>query len=142
MILAPQGRYVQSAETAQIQATGEQSVLSQLSRSVSEYMTAIIREKMRWDGFAEETIEETSYTLNTDFFTNRLSSQDLVALVQTYQSGLITKNTFINNLKDGEIIDSSVNNEEYIESLEQEQTQRADQIEDQTIQETGALFGE
>ncbi len=141
-ILAPQGRYVQSAETAQIQATGEQSVLSQLSRATSEYMTAIIREKMRWDGIAEEVIEVTYYTLNTDFFTNRLSSQDLVALVQTYQSGLITTETFINNLKDGEIIDSSVNTAEYIEKLQGQQAEQIARIDDAAIDDTAALFEE
>jgi hypothetical protein len=138
-ILAPQGRYVQSAETATIQATGEASVLSAIRDGVSAFMTWIIIEVLKWH---VENVENdaVAYSLTNDFFSNRMGPQEQISILQLWQSGVITNDTLVNNYRNGEIIQSELTNEEYIEQLEQQKAEQAQRQEDADIQETEELF--
>jgi len=89
-------RIVQDSSVAKTatQAGGERasetSVLSNVSRNVSQaYKQCLLWSWMYSDSNAVEDSEEIKYELNTDYEISRLDPQLLLALVSTWQSGLI-----------------------------------------------------
>ena len=144
-VLAPQGRYVQSAETAEIQASGEASILTTIVNSASEFVTWAMREiaKFKFPDMSEDDLSaNVTYTLNTDFFTNRLSPQDRAQLMMELQKGLITMDTYIDNMIAGEIIDANVDRDTYKQELETQKRESLDMQMEAEANATAALFNE
>jgi hypothetical protein len=144
-ILAPQGRYVQSAETAQIQASGDASILATLSAAGSELITWILQEIGKWKfpTYSDEQIKsDISYSMSTDFFTTRLDAQSQIAAMQQLQAGVWTLDTYINNMKAGEVIDANADNEEYKEQLKKEAGERAELQKAALDNQVGQFFNE
>jgi len=50
------------------------------------------------------TSEHLNYTLNTDFDSTLLSATEIQALVAAWQSGAISQDTLLHNLRTGEIL--------------------------------------
>jgi hypothetical protein len=121
-LLAQKGRYVQAAETAQIQSRGESSVVASVARSVSVVMSEIFKFKLRWSG----SQSEVEIALNTDFDEARYSAQDLTPLYQMLQGGGISFDVFYYALDKLELYPPNWTKEKELVAL----------------QETEALFGE
>lgn len=104
-MLAPEKSGVEAGDTLAMRHTGESSVLAGMANLVSEGMTKVLRTMERWQGRADSDV---AYKLNTDFMPQGLTAQDLTALVQAWQSGGISWETFFDNLKRGEIVAAEV----------------------------------
>lgn len=100
-MLGNQGRYVQSAETATINNSGESSILSQLAVSLSKELSELFTFKAKWS-LADDNVS-IKVTLNTDFVNNAISGQELTAWMQSLQSGAISPETYFYNLSKREV---------------------------------------
>lgn len=99
---------VESADTASIHRSGENSVLSGISQALSKALTKALSIMDIWLGGTGESYIE----LNTDFLGMPLNAQELTALVSAWQSGAISQETLFNNLKRGELYSDSETFEE------------------------------
>lgn len=115
-MLAPEKRAVETAETANINRAGETSVLASLAISVSMTIQDALTFLAEWAGVSGEI----KFRLNTDFLVVTMSSQDLTALLQTWQSGGIAYADFLNNLKRGEIVQEDRTEDEIKSEIETE----------------------
>jgi hypothetical protein len=139
--LASQGRYVQSAETATINQSSETSILSKMSQSISDYITWILVEVAKWEFPNNDKLhEKIGYKLTTDFLSSTMDPQMIAAQQSLLNEGKITLDTFINNLKTGEIIQENVDNEEYKKQLEKQLQEINERMEQQAIIEVSEII--
>lgn len=115
-MLTPDKKSVETAETAQIHRQGENSVLSSLSQSVSHSLEKALEIFAMWLGVEGDI----TYKLNKDFMAIIMSSQQLLALVATWQAGGIAFEDFLENLKRGEIVQEERTAEDIKDEVEQE----------------------
>lgn len=99
-MLEGQKASVESAETLQQRAAGEQSQLAAMANTISMGITKALTVFAEWAG-ASGKVE---YQINKDFIPAGLTSQDLTALVGAWQSGAISGQVLFENLQKGEII--------------------------------------
>lgn len=100
-ILTPEKKGVEASETAQINRSGETSVLSSLAMSAGDAIEKALTFMVEWAGFESGDV---SFRLNNDFLALQMSPQQLTALLNTWQSGGIAFEDFLENLKRGEIV--------------------------------------
>ncbi len=92
---------VEAAETARIRQTSETVTLITISKSISDGLTKTLQMVEMWRG--SEPSEDTSVTMNTDFIETKITPQEITALLQTLLAGKISLDTFLYNLKEGEM---------------------------------------
>ena len=109
---------VETAEAIRLRQTNESSVISAIAMNVSRAYQIALEWAAEWVG--ETNPDTISFALNTDFFAKRLDPQELIALVQSWQSGAITSRDLFNNLVTGEIIISDKDYEQHVAELEDE----------------------
>jgi hypothetical protein len=98
----------EAAETVARRQSGEESVLSSMSQTISQGLTRALSWMALWEGIATPVV----YTLNRDFLPTVMDPAELTALVAAWQNGAISQQTLFQSLKDGEIIDSNTTFEE------------------------------
>lgn len=100
-ILEEQKREAEAAETVKIRQGGDISTLGAISDAISRAVEAIVTRLLWWAGIdaADVTVE-----LNMDFQLVKLSPEELTALLQAWQAGGIAKETFLWNLKRGQLM--------------------------------------
>lgn len=102
----------ETATGAGIRASGEFSVLAQLSGNVSKVLSRACSFMLGWAGYGPVNI-----LLNTKYLPAKMTPQELQALVGAWQSGAISSQTFFYNLQQGELIAEDIDFEteqEYI----------------------------
>lgn len=99
-MLSPEKKQAETAETASIHRAGEASVLSSLAISVSRALTKSLQTMLAWAGISGTAKVE----LNTDYYPIPMTPEQLNALVATWQSGGISKETLFWNLQQGEVV--------------------------------------
>jgi hypothetical protein len=116
-ILEEQKREAEAAETVKIRQGGDISTLGAISDAVSRAVEAVVERLLWWAGRdeADVTIE-----LNMDFQLVKLSPEELTALVQTWQAGGLSKETFLWNLKRGQLMPEDRTVEDELAKLETE----------------------
>ncbi|MCP4336486.1 MAG: DUF4055 domain-containing protein [Mycoplasma sp.] len=142
-IIAPEKRQTETAETASIHRQGEQSVLKRIANATSRSITKALQIIGEWERLSEKQIEETEYKLNVDFMPSEMDTKKLTALLSSLQSGGISRMTFFEQLKKGEIIKGDTTFEEYISEIEEDQIDTSavfnddedDEIETEPIQD-------
>ena len=107
-MLEGQKASVEGAETLKTRSVGESSHLSSISELLSSGFTAALTLMAEWGG----ATGEVSYELIKDFTPAGITSQELTALVSSWQSGAISHEVLFENLKRGELIDSELSFEE------------------------------
>lgn len=107
-MLAAEKKQAEAAETVQLRHAGEGAVLSSMAKTVSEGMTMLLQIVADWQGIAGEI----DFELNSDFFDQQMSPQELTALFQVMQGGGMSKQTFFWNLKRGERVPDNVDYED------------------------------
>ena len=112
-MLESQKASVESAETQKTRQAGEQSQMAAVVDMVSVAMTKALSVFSQWAGGDGEVV----YHINKDFIPVSMTAQELTALVSSWQAGAISEQTLFDNLKAGEIIDSSVTFEEEQERI-------------------------
>jgi hypothetical protein len=113
-MLAPEKAGVESADALGNRHNGEHSYLASIASVVSDAVTRLLRIVADWEGIGGEV----SYKLSTDYTPSGLTAQQLTALVQAWQSGGISWETFFWNLKEGEIVSSEVTEDEERDRLD------------------------
>jgi len=123
-LLESQKRVSESAEALSIRQAGESSIIASISSSVTASMNEVLRWVYWWhstEGRPEDiTPEHIKYELNTDFDSSLLSATEIQALVAAWQSGAISRDTLLHNLRTGEILPSARTNEQELELIRKE----------------------
>ena len=92
---------VETAEAARIRQSGESGALTAIVENISEGLTVTIKRYTEWVGNADDS---TYVKMNTDFIDTSVSPQEITALLAALQSGSMSLDTFLYNLKMGEIL--------------------------------------
>ena len=100
---------VESANTAAIHRSGEQSMLACMAQALSIAITKALK-TFTWFAGGDES--DVSFELNRDFFPVPMDSLELTALVAAWQNGAIDYETLVENLQKGEIVRMDVTPEE------------------------------
>lgn len=101
--LANGGGGVKSAETARIDASSETATLSIIANAVDETMSQLNEIIAQW-----ENAPVPEFQINRDFIDVNIDPQMLSELRNTWQSGGMSLDTFLNQLLKGEILPSGV----------------------------------
>jgi hypothetical protein len=107
-MLEVQSKGVESADTAAIHRTGEQSMLASVSQAVSIAFTKALETFCAFAGAKGDI----SFKLNKDFFPVPMDSLQLTALIAAWQNSAISYDTLIDNLKSGEILEQDATPEQ------------------------------
>jgi hypothetical protein len=107
-------RGAEAAETVRLRGSGESSVLSNISSTVSAGLTQCLQWFADWEGLNVEPVIQ----LNRDFMDSRMGAQELTALVAAWQSGAIPLDDLLYNLQRGEMLRPDYSLDEFKELLE------------------------
>lgn len=116
-ILEEQKREAEAAETVKIRQGGDISTLGAISDAVSRAVEAVVNRLLWWSGIDEPDV---TVELNMDFQLARLSPEELTSLVQAWQAGGMSKETFLWNLKRGQLMPEDRTVEDELAKLETE----------------------
>lgn len=112
-MLESQKAGVESADAIARRMSGEESLLSIMSQTISMGLTRALQWFSDWAG----ANGEVSVKLTRDFMPAGMTSQDMIAQIGAWQQGAISQQTLFENLKAGEIIASDVTFEEEQERI-------------------------
>jgi hypothetical protein len=99
-MLAPQKKAVEAADTHELRAAHDTSMLADVSTVVSSAMTKCLEWLRDWAGISGDV----SMELSTDFAVTRMTAQELTALLAAWQGGGISRATLYWNLQQGEMV--------------------------------------
>jgi len=112
-MLESQKRVNESADAIELRQSGENSVLSAVSLSVSDSLTQVLRWVYWWNS-TEETPDSLRSvngeagpvlaTVNSDFSTKGMSSAELTAIVAAWQANAISRETMFELFRKGEVL--------------------------------------
>lgn len=115
-MLEAQKRVGESADAIELRQSGENSVLSAVSQSVSDSLTHVLRWAYWWnsteaspDSIGEDLV---LMELNSDFNTKGMSSKEISAVVAAWQSGAISRETMFDLFRRGEVLPPGRTDEE------------------------------
>ena len=123
-IIANQKKGVESAETAKIHNSAENSVLASFANNMSQIFSRLLRIYLEWSTGSDIPQENVKVQINTDFDVSTMSAQELTTLVALWQSGGMAKSDLFRNLKEGEILDADRNLDEMNAEIDEEQQAR------------------
>jgi len=108
-LLEEQKMGVEAAEAIKLRISGDTATLSAIVQSVEEGIGKALTFMAWWMGIDQEIIVRMS----KDFVSQKLTPQDITALLQAVQAGRISMDTFLYNLQAGEILppDRSIQDE-------------------------------
>ena len=115
-MLEAQKRVGETAEAIELRQSGENSVLSTVSLSVSDSLTQMLRWVYWWNS-TEETPEaigedKVLVQLNTDFTARGMSSDEMTAVVAAWQAGAMSRETMFELFRKGEVLPAGRTNVE------------------------------
>ncbi len=115
-MLEAQKRVGESADAIELRQSGENSVLTAVSFSVSDSLTAVLGWVYWWNS-TEETPEAIGedrvlVTVNSDFSTKGMASDEITAVVAAWQAGAISRDTMFELFRKGEVMPAGRTNEE------------------------------
>lgn len=119
MLLANPSR-TEAAETAAIHRAGEDSILASVANSVSEVLTKALRIAAVWSGLSEDSLDELSIRLNTDYQTRLINPAMVTALVAAVQNGFVARRSLLEFLQQHEVISPDYDIDELMQELESE----------------------
>lgn len=107
-LLEDQKKAVESADTLRIRQSGEAGALTSIVMSVSTGIENVLKAIAWWSGATDVQLDDIRYKLNEDFSNAKLTPQELSELMKTWQAGGISQDTFLWNLKQGEILPDDI----------------------------------
>jgi hypothetical protein len=122
-------RVGETATAIELRQSGEYSILGGVAFSVSESLTQVLSWVYWWNS-TEEFPEDASsdqvlITLNTDFSTKGLASQDVQAIVAAWQAGAFSQDTMFDLFRRGEVLPEGRTNEEEAALIEKQGPEEA-----------------
>jgi len=103
-MLEDQKRAVEAEGTQRLRRSGETGALAGTVTTVSSGIKKLLEWMAAWRGASDQQINEIDFQLNTDFYDVEMAPQLLDSLMKALQSGSISQDTFLYNLKVGEIL--------------------------------------
>ena len=107
----------ESSESVRLRRSGEASLLACIADNVSVAMVKVLTWAANWMG---NNNPDVRFALNTDFFSARLTPQEITSLVAAWQSGAISQTVMLDNFRRGEIIGATISNEEVADQISEE----------------------
>lgn len=123
-IISAEKKGVESAETAKIHRTGENSVLASFANNLSAVFTNALRFYLEWISETEINPDEIKVEINTDYEVSKMNVQELTALVSLWQSGGIPHRVLVKNMKEGELIDNNEESEKLLDEVDAEKERK------------------
>jgi hypothetical protein len=111
------GGQVEAAETVARRNNGEESLLSDMSQTLSRGIEKAVNWLAMWAGVDGEC----EIDLNRDFLPTQMDSGTLTAMVGAWQAGAFSVQTLYDNLVKGEIISDNISFEEEQERINSQQ---------------------
>jgi len=119
----------ETATAIELRQAGVYSILGNVALSLSESLTQVLRWVYWWNSTEElpddVKSEQVLMTLNTDFSTKGLASQDVQAIVAAWQAGAISQDTMFDLFRRGEVLPEGRTNQEEAALLEQQRREDA-----------------
>jgi len=103
-MLESQKKGVEAEGTHKIRQSGEQGALATIVKTASQGIETALKYLLWWSGASDAQVNEVVFDLNTDFISARMEPQQLKALMEAHQASQISQDTFLHNLKEGEIL--------------------------------------
>jgi hypothetical protein len=106
-----------TAEEARIQATSENSMLDTMVGNIDEAFTAVLYDCR---AFISPTEAEIVFSLNNDFYADTISPQEIMAMIQGSDAGVMPKIDIVRRLIDAGWIQSEGTPEDILSDITQE----------------------
>lgn len=116
-LLADMTGQQESGEARRLRYANETATLTSIAQNVGAGLERALRYAARWIGAAEDQVVVTP---DTDFMDQVLSPQDIDALVRSWQSGSLSRQTLFDNLQRGGIIAEDRTYEEEVAAIDSE----------------------
>lgn len=82
---------VESFDTIMVNKSGEVSELAALANNVSKAITEALKIMFKWAGISENEVDKISYNLNTEFFANVVTQEDIDMYTKLILAGMSTE---------------------------------------------------
>ena len=99
-LLQSQKAGIESADSIRLRQNAEASTLVGVVKTVERAIKQALITMAEWEGVAGDVV----VNLNTDFVDTKINAQDMSSLMGAWQSGGISHDTFLFNMKKGEIL--------------------------------------
>jgi hypothetical protein len=107
-LLQSQKAGIEASDTVRLRQNAEASTLISTVKSVETSIQTALQVMAEWEGIQGDI----TVKLNTDFVDTKIGAQDMTSLMGAWQSGAISHETFLYNMKRGEILEPGVNIED------------------------------
>jgi hypothetical protein len=109
-------RVQEKAETARLRARGETSLVMDTLQTVEMGITRLAEWAAEWMGVTSDIVIK----LNKDFVDAKIDANMLMALVKSWQTGAISRDTLHSNLQEGEVMSMSRTAQEEKDKIDDE----------------------
>ncbi|HXG72669.1 MAG TPA: DUF4055 domain-containing protein, partial [Gemmatimonadaceae bacterium] len=109
---APTAGQREAAETVRLRHSGDGSVLRTMVTTLQQGLQALLRWHLWWAGADDAVVDKVMVGVNQAFLEERLTGQDLQALVLAWQSDAVSWNTLFFNLQRGQVVPPGVTDEQ------------------------------
>jgi hypothetical protein len=120
-ILADERAGVEGSETLKVKMASENAALASTARLISRKITDALKWVAYWLGYQEGSI---TYEVNTDFGSAKLTKDEIASLMSLYQAGVISRDTLLDALIEGETLPESFDKEADADRIAQEVADR------------------
>jgi len=97
-------RAVEAAETHRLRSSADSGTLEAITGTIDEAVTTILQWHAEWMAMSPQAVKSIQLVLNKDFVSTRLGAADIIALMKARQAGELSQDSFLHNLKEGEIL--------------------------------------
>ncbi len=117
-LLETQKRVGETAEAIELRVSGENSILGAMAQVMSKSLTDVLRWAHWWNSTEampdDVSNEQVVMELNTDYSTRGLAANEIVAVVQAWQSGALSRDSMLDIFRRGEVLPDGRTNEEEV----------------------------
>jgi hypothetical protein len=113
-MLMVEKRAAESADKVRQDTSSESSLLAGIANNVSSALSQALNVVKEWSDYSGD---EITVELNTDYDSVKIDPALLIAMMKGIQGGFITLETFVHNMKKGEILSPDRSIEEEIKEL-------------------------
>jgi len=108
----------ETVEAIELKESGENSILGTLAACVSMSLTQVLRWAYWWNSTEampdDVSNEDVVIELNTDYSTRGLTANEIVAIVQAWQTGALSRDSMLDIFRRGEVLPEGRTNEEEV----------------------------
>jgi hypothetical protein len=123
-LLQVQKKAAEAAETARINKSGDSSTMISVITSVEAAMQHVLTFMVNWEAIVKE--DAVVVDINKDLLDSTIDPQTLTALMAAWQGGGISHETYLHNMKKGEILPDDISVEEELGRIEDEVPENLD----------------